>query len=262
MDKIFQQRVKEEFINQPLQPDELLAEKDILHLPESVKKYLIITGALNKSKQQNACIIFDAQMYRKPSDSPMKSESVQYNFFGDYTRLFVMKAAKMFVPFRARHIYCREQASFIVKAAGLFKVVDINNDELARAETVTFLNDMCLFAPSGLTDKRLSWKEINSTSCEVTLINGKYKVSALLYFNETGELVNFVSDDRSALQNDGTMKLSRWSTPVRDYKDFNGRKIPSYGETIWNYPEGDFTYGKFELKNIKYNLKNYLSRLH
>ena len=65
-------------------------------------------------------------------------------------------------------------------------------------------------------------KEIDSLSCAVTIENGKYKVSAILYFNEKGELINFVSDDRSALQDDGTMKKARWSTPVSDYKEIDG----------------------------------------
>lgn len=257
MDKSFQNIVNEEFNNQPLKADELLNEEDIKHLPLCVKKYLLYTGAVNKSKTQNVCIQFDAQMYRKPGDSPMKSYSIQYNFFGDYVRLFAMKASKMFLPFSARHVYSREQSSFIVKAAGMFNVVDIKSEELAKSETVTFLNDMCLFAPAGLSDKRLSFKEINHNSCEVSLVNGKYKVSAILYFNENNELTNFVSNDRSALQNDGSMKLAGWSTPVSGYKEFDGRKIPTFGETIWIYPEGDFTYGKFKLKNIQYNLKNY-----
>jgi hypothetical protein len=90
----------------------------------------------------------------------------------------------------------------------------------------------------------------------VTLENGHYKVSAILYFNEKGELINFVSDDRSALQDDGTLRKARWSTPVRDYQDFEGRKIPTYGEAIWNYPEGDFTYGIFNVKGVSYNVLN------
>jgi hypothetical protein len=28
----------------------------------------------------------------------------------------------------------------------------------------------------------------------------------------------------------------------------------SRGEAIWGYPDGDFTYGKFVLKELKYNL--------
>jgi hypothetical protein len=86
------------------------------------------------------------------------------------------------------------------------------------------------------------------------LTNGAFKVSAKLLFNEKGELINFVSDDRSALQDDGTLKIYRWTTPVNDYKEFEGRRIPTYGEATWHYPDGDFTYGIFRLKDIKYNV--------
>jgi hypothetical protein len=193
-------------------------------------------------------------MFRKPGDKPMKSHSVQYNFYGEYTRLFLMKAGKMGIPFFAMHIYKEQQATFQVMVADFFKVVDISGEELTRAETVTLLNDMCIFAPGSLCDNRLTWTELAALSAKVTLTNGKYIVSAILHFNEAGELINFVSDDRSALHYDGTMKQVSWSTPVSEYKEFDGRKIPTFGKTIWHYPEGDFTYGVFHLRSIKYNV--------
>jgi hypothetical protein len=165
-----------------------------------------------------------------------------------------MKARKMCIPFLAKHFYSQQQATFVVRVAGMFKVVDIKGEELTTAETVTLLNDLCLFAPGALTDRRLSWKEIDALSCEVTLLNGRFRVSARLFFNEKGELINFISDDRSALQDDGTIKQARWSTPVGEYREMDGRLVPTYGETIWHYPEGDFTYGKFRLKDIQYNV--------
>jgi hypothetical protein len=251
---IFQVKKSEEFALQPLKTESVLTEQEITHLPACVQKYMAYTGAVGKSKHQNMYIEFDAEMYRKPGDKPMKSYSVQYNFYGNYSRLFLMKAGKMGIPFRALHVYMNEQATFQVKVVELFKVVNISGEELTKAETVTLLNDMCIFAPGSLTDKRLTWTEPDSLSAKVTLTNGKYIVSAILYFNEAGELINFVSDDRSALQDDGTMKQVRWSTPVSAYKEFEGRKVPTVGKTIWHYPEGDFTYGVFTLKSIKYNV--------
>ena len=161
-----------------------------------------------------------------------------------------------FIPFRALHIYKNSQATFQVRVANLFNIVDISGKELTSAETVTLLNDICIFVPAALIDNRLKWEEIDSLSTKVMLENGQFNVSAFLYFNTQGELINFVSDDRSALQDDGTLRKARWSTPIKDYREIGGRKIPTYGETIWNYPEGDFTYGTFNLKNIRYNCKN------
>ena len=256
LSKAFNAKVKEELILQQPTPEELLTESDIKHLPLPVRKYLIYTNAVGKSKIQNMRIEFDAKMIRKQGAAPMLAKSVQYNFFGSFSRLFLMKANMMLVPFHALHIYANRQATFLVRVANLFNVVDIKGEELTTAETVTLLNDMCLMAPGNLQDKRLSWKEIDPLSCQVTLDNGPYKVSAVLYFNEKGELINFVSDDRSALPDDGTLRKARWSTPVRDYRDFDGRKIPTYGEAIWNYPEGDFTYGIFNVKGVSYNVLN------
>jgi|WetSurMetagenome_2_1015567.scaffolds.fasta_scaffold00970_6 hypothetical protein len=246
-------KVTGELAVQTIVREELLLESDITHLPEPVKKYVIFSGAIGKSKPQNVRISFEAEMFRKPNAKAMKAVSEQFNFFGNYSRLFLMKARQFFIPFHALHIYMNQEATFKVRVASLFNVVNLKGEELTTAETVTLLNDMCIFATGNLYDKRLSWKEIDSLSCGVTLINGRYKVSAILYFNEKGELINFTSDDRYALQDDGSMRRARWSTPVSDYKEFDGRRIPTYGETIWNYPEGDFTYGTFRLKNITYN---------
>jgi hypothetical protein len=251
---VYISKVKDEFIKQPTGSEEILTEKDIEHLPLPVRKYIQYSGAIGKSKPQNVRITFNAKMLSKPGAAPMNATSEQYNFLGSLTRLFLMKASKMLVPFHACHVYCYETATFVVRIANLFNVVDVKGDDLTTAETVTFLNDMCIFVPGNLYDKRLTWKEIDSLSCAVTIENGKYRVSAILYFNEKGELINFVSDDRSALQNDGKLKKARWSTPVKEYKEIDGRRIPTYGETIWNYPEGDFTYGTFTLKSINYNV--------
>ena len=252
--EVFNNKVSNELSIQPVGSEEPLTENDIAHLPLPVRKYVEYSGAIGKSKPKNVHIVFDAKMVSKPGAAPMTASSEQYNFFGSYTRLFLMKAKKMFIPFIASHTYIEEKATFVVRVANLFNVVDIKGDELTTAETVTLLNDMCVFVPGNLYDKRLTWKEIDSLSSEVTLQNGRFRVSAILYFNEKGELINFVSDDRSALQDDGTMKKARWSTPVSEYREFDGRIIPTYGETIWNYPEGDFKYGTFTLKSIKYNI--------
>jgi hypothetical protein len=253
-------KVKNEFVKQTLAAEEILTESDIAHLPAPVRKYIAYTGAIGKSKPQNVRIEFDAKMIKKPGATPMKATSEQYNFYRSPTRLFFMKASKLLIPFRVLHAYVDQKATMVVRVASLFNAVDVAGKDLTTAETVTLLNDMCLFVPGSFIDKRLSWKEIDSLSAQVTFENGPYKVSAVLYFNEKGELVNFFSEDRDALQDDGTLRKAKWSTPIRDYKEIDGRKIPTYGETIWHYPEGDFTYGTFTLKDIKYNVKEYVEK--
>lgn len=127
--------------------------------------------------------------------------------------------------------------------------------KMDQGETVTVFNDMCLMASSALIDADVTWQTIDPYTLKAFYTNDKITISATLYFNETGELTNFISTDRF-MSSDGKTYLNfPWSTPAKNYQDFDGRKVPAYGETIWHMPEGEFVYGKFNLKNVKYNCK-------
>jgi hypothetical protein len=49
------------------------------------------------------------------------------------------------------------------------------------------------------------------------------------------------------------MKSYPFSTPVHAYKNINGLNLMSEADAVWHYPDGEFTYGRFRLKDIKYN---------
>jgi hypothetical protein len=232
---------------------DLLTEADIQTLPQPVQKYLRYVGVLNKPKVKSVRIVFDGEMRDRGKDwFPFRS--VQYNFFNDPTRLFFMKAKMFGVTVPGYHNYHAATASMDIRLFGLFPIVQVKGVEMNKAETVTVFNDMCIMAPATLIDKRIEWQAIDSTSTKATFTNGINKISAILYFNELGQLVNFISDDRYAVSD---MKQYRFSTPMKDYKLFDGINVPAYGEAVWHYPEGKFAYGKFKLVSIEYNVTDF-----
>ena len=227
----------------------VLTERDIQALPLLVQKYIRYTGALNKPKLLSAKVIFDGEM-REKGKNWFTFTSEQHNFFDVPTRLFFMKATMFGMPVLGYHAYKKGVATMEIKLLGLYSIVDIKNNELNRAETVTLFNDMCIFAPAALVDDRIKWSAGDSLSVKATFTNEKMSISAILYFNDIGQLTNFISDDRYAVAD---MQKYRFSTPVRDYKNINGYNIATYGETIWHYQDGEFVYGKFYLKSVEYN---------
>ena len=236
---------------------DLLTEADIVTLPLPVQKYIRYSGAINKPKVKSIKIVFDGEMREKGKDF-FSFKSVQYNFFDNPTRLFFMKATMRGMPVSVYHCYQNERATMQVKLLGLFYVVNVKGTEMNKAETVTVFNDLCLIVPAALIDKRIEWTAIDSLSAKATFTNGVNKISAILYFNALGQLINFISDDRYVI---GEMKQYRFSTPVKDYKLIDGRNIPSYAEAIWHYPDGEFVYGKFTLKSIEYNVTDFKNNL-
>jgi hypothetical protein len=135
--------------------------------------------------------------------------------------------------------------------------VDARGVEMNQGETVTLFNDMCLLAPSTLIGGNIRWEPIDTSTVKARFTNKGNVITALLYFNDKGELINFVSDDRFYSKDGKTFKNYRWSTPVTGYKDVDGRKVASYGEAAWLIPEGKYSYTKFKLDEIEYNCKEY-----
>jgi hypothetical protein len=249
----FKADVKRHIAQTNLPNNDILTEADIVLLPIPIQKYIRYAGALNKPKVRNMKIVFDGEMRDRGKDF-FKFTSVQYNFFDDPTRLFFMKAQMYGMPVPVYHCYQNEHATMQIKLLGLFNVVNIKGTEMNKAETVTVFNDMCLMAPASLIDKRIEWTAIDSLSAKATFTNGINKITATLFFNETGQLINFISDDRYAITD---MKQYRFSTPIKEYALTNGINILKYGETIWHYPDGEFVYGKFWLKSIEYNVTDF-----
>lgn len=228
----------------------------ISRLPDPVQRYIIYSGAINKPVLTNFKIKFEGQIRGDENSEWMPFTTEQHNFINQPTRLFFMKAIMKGLPVSGYHTYKNGIAIMDIRLLSLFGVQYQAGKEMDIAETVTWLNDLCLFAPAGLIDKRIQWEAIDSFSSKATFTNKDISISAFLYFNNQGELINFVSDNRYRIANDEDRKVVRFSTPVKNYVEHNGRKYPSYGEAIWNLPEGDLTYGQFNTKEVEYNAKD------
>lgn len=251
-EKTFTKDVTRQFESNNTVASGLVTENDIQSLPTPVQKYLRYCGVINQPKLKNVEIIFEGDMREKGKDW-FPFQSTQYNFTGDPARLFFMKAKMFSITVPGYHHYEKGNASMDVKLFGLIPLVSVHGEEMNRAETVTIFNDMCLMYPASLIDSRIKWEPINDTSAKAQFSNKNILISATLFFNNSGQLVNFISDDRYAVSE---KKRYRFTTPVKDYISVEGRRLPSYGEAIWHYPDGEFAYGKFRLKSIRYNLNS------
>jgi hypothetical protein len=144
-----------------------------------------------------------------------------------------------------------------IKVASMFQVVDARGPEMDKGETVTMFNDLCIMAPATLIDKAIQWETLDSLTVKAFFTNQGNTISATLFFDVKGALVNFISLDRY-LSDDGRSYLNYpWSTPLKEYKEFGGRRIPTYGEAIWHTPEGEFSYARFELGMVEYNCSEF-----
>lgn len=137
-----------------------------------------------------------------------------------------------------------------VKVAGVVPMEDARGDEMDRAETVTLFNDMCILAPGTLVGPDIAWEPVDASTARARFTLLGHTITATLLFDTEGRLVNFESNDRSRLTPDGTSTTPRFSTPLRDYRDFGPLHLAGYGEARWRLPEGECTYGEFTMREV------------
>jgi len=257
MKKIYKKAVLEALNRTKGIKNEPLTEKDILHLPEIVQKYLHYSGSMGKEKVSNFRAEFTGGIRSKSSEDFMPLKSVQYNFTDNPTRLFYIVTRKKGIPARGIHLYRNQTAIMLIKIFGLFTVVDAKGKEMNQGETVTLFNDMCFMAPATLIDRNIEWKVIDGLTVDAKFTNGNISVSATLFFNEEGALVNFLSNDRFETTDGKTYKNYPWLTPVTGYTNVSGHRLPSGAKLIYKHPDEDLCYGEFNLKSIEFNCTDF-----
>lgn len=233
--------------------DSKLTEADIQQLPEPVKRYIRYTRSIGKPKVNCFKVEFVGKIRKNEQSEWMPFTSEQYNFMETPTRLFFLKAKMKGLPVEGYHCFKNGVAFMDIRLFSLFKVQYMDGEEMNLSETVTFFNDMCCMAPPTLIDKRIKWLEVEGNNVKASFTNNNITVSAWLYFNDQGQLINFISHDRYSA--DAGEKLP-WATPLRDYQEINGYRLSGNADAVYSYPDRDLCYGTFNIVNIEYNKIN------
>lgn len=237
----------------PLEPLNLLSGADIQNLPGPVKKYLRYSGAIGKPKVKNFKAKLSGQLRQSAQAEWMPFTSEQYNFIDASTRLFFLYATMKHLPVTGFHCFINGKASMDIRLLSMFRIQYQSGKEMNISETITFFNDMCCLAPATLIDERIQWLETNGNKVHASFTNNCITISAWLHFNEEGELINFISEDRYATEGKKLIRLP-WSTPLKEYKEFDDRKVAFYADAVYTHPDGDFAYGNFRVESIEYNV--------
>jgi hypothetical protein len=230
-----------------------VTEADLSSLPALMQAYLRRVGAVGRPHVRNMRVVFDAQMRFSAHSKWMESSAVQYEFFAPAARLFHMNASLYGLPFDILHRYVGDGATFQVRIAGLVPVVDVRGATLTRAETVTLLNDVVVMAPAAVLDLPLTWEATGPRTVRTTFSNAGHTVAAVLTFSDEGDLVGFLSGDRTQEDAKGSRTFP-WSTPISEYAEVDGIRVGTHGSANWIEPSGEWTYGKFVIRELAYNV--------
>lgn len=233
----------------------VLTETDLATLPEPVQRYVRRSGAIGRPRVHDFRMTWTGRIRAGTASEWMEFTADQVNTVDTPRRFFLMDATMKHLPVDVLHAFDENGATMRVKLLSTFPMVDAKGAELTRAETVTMFNDLCLYAPGALTLSSVTFEPIDNHAARGHFTLGANTISAELRFNDADELVDFISDDRTALSPDGLQYLPmRWTTPAHDYADVGPARVATRAETRWHPESGAWTYGEFRLDSLAYNV--------
>jgi hypothetical protein len=230
----------------------LVTESDLAPLPPLMQTYLRRVGAVGRPRVRNLRVTFAAQMRSSATAPWMRSTATQYEGFDPPARLFHMNATRAGVPIDVLHEYVDGAATFQVRIAGLYPMVNKEGPNITHDETVTLMNDVLVMAPAAVLDLPFSFETTGERTLRATFQNAGFAVSATLTFDAAGDLVGFISADRA---HDREAGAASWSTPISGYRVVDGIRIGTRGDANWIEQTGEWTYGRFEIVSVAYNVE-------
>lgn len=216
----------------------VLDESDLVDLPKPLADYIRGSGAVGQPRVVSFHAYFHGRIRSSPGAAWMPFTGQQVNTYGPRPqRIFLMDATRSGLPVTVLHVFADTTATMRVKLLSLFTVVDASGPEMDRGETVTVFNDLVIMAPGAIVDAAATWTATDPLHVRGEFTDGNQTISAILTFDADHDLVDFVSDDRSAASTDGkTFTQQRWSTPLAGHRDTDGHRVLTSGAGVWHAP--------------------------
>ena len=230
---------------------EVISEADIEGLPEPVQRYLRYAQVIGKEKIRTVRLKQKGFFRQKEDQGWMPLNAEQYYTTDPPAFIWNGNLRLLQLPLiKGRDKFYEGKGNMLIKLLPFIKVADASGYEIDQGTLVRYLNEIMWFPTAYLNDY-IEWEPIDSGSAKVTISVEGLTASAILYFNEKGEMTNFVAERYMTV--DDEFSLETCSTPIEEYREVHGIKIPTKGEGVWKLSSGDFSYIRLEIIDIEYN---------
>ena len=222
-------------------PKAQFSEEDIKNLPLPVQRYFQHCGYLGKPKMlymKAAMQDVDFVMSKKRT---IKIDYTQLNLVERPERYALISSSLFGIPFEGLDSYANGTGSMKGVLAKGIRLFDQRGEKMNRACLATWLAE-CLMVPHAALQDFVQWEAIDATRAKATICWQGISASGVFCFAENGELLEFYTDDRAAIDMQGKETKARWSALFLDYHMVNGLLQPQVIQSIWHYTEGDLVY--------------------
>ena len=140
----------------------------------------------------------------------------------------------------------------LVKLGSVLTMANAGGVDVDQGASLRWLAESVWF-PFAFVSEDVRWDAIDEHRARVSLTGQASPVSAVLEIDPEGRLVGLRADRRRDLGG-GRSALTVWTGVYGEYRSFGGFTVPTSVEAAWDLPQGPFTYARFHVESIEYNV--------
>jgi hypothetical protein len=231
--------------------DQLNARFDTL--PAPVQRHLRYAVGANAPAIRVARLRHDGTFRTGPDQRWSPIEGEQY--FSVSRPGFVWFARFHLAPFlwiQVRDGLVSGRGTMLVKPLSAFAIADASGPEIDQGSALRWLAESVWF-PYALVSDAIIWEPIDARSARATLRRDGLPAQAVFEIDGAGKIVALRAERYRDIGG-GRSVLTAWSGQYRDYVECAGLRVPSSVEVTWDLPGGAFTYARFRVTTLEYNV--------
>jgi hypothetical protein len=253
MNALYEKEVRAELARFPAAASLRISDTLLSRLPAPVERHFRLCGWAGRNAPFNARVVWNGFRLKRGRDQAwMPLACRQFNSVREPMRIAYMGGRLMRVlPFEGRDKYQGGHGHMLVKAMGLFAVVDETSRKLDESGLVTVLAETMLL-PAYALQSYIRWEALDSTRAKAVLSWNGLSVSGIFEFGESGECLRFESHDR--WQQGADAAPIPWSAYFRKYQEQAGIRFATETGAIWHEKTGDFEYVAGRIDRIDFDV--------
>ena len=230
---------------------EIVSEEAVIQLPEPVQRWLYFSGVVGKPKVLAVRLKQEGRFRQTPQQEwmPFTAEEYYITALPAFIWKADIKAGPLF-RISARDRLDGAEGNMLIRLLSLFTIADAYGEEINRGSLMRYLDEIIWF-PSAAVSEHILWEPVDDDSAQATISYGGLSVTARFFFDEAGRVVNIVTERYR--DEGGRFSAERWSTPILEYGEFDGLRLPVRGKAVWHLQNGDFEYFDARVTAIEYN---------
>jgi Family of unknown function (DUF6544) len=232
-------------------PEQLEARWDAL--PEPLRRYFRYAIPKDAPAIRTARMKHGGFFRTKPDQRWLSIEGEHYSTAAEPG--FVWNASLRPMPLfwiEARDCLLAGRGNMLVKLVSLFTIADRSGPKIDQGARLRWLAENVWF-PYAFVGDQIKWEAIHAHTARAALLHDRLPAGAVFEIDDNGELTSMHAD-RYRDVGSGLPVLTKWSGRYSDYREIYGFRVPTDVEVAWEFENGSFTYARFQLITLEYNI--------